>query len=206
MQVFYFVYCIFTTVITNQVKMMMLLVLNLLFSAAVSVDHNSSPEELAEAKRKITESMAESIQNNVELRKILIGKCLDEKDLVCVVEQYTHIARIQTNKFGADSAEVADARQEAEIHVKNLAKQEQAEFDAWKPGNTKKDIKLVEKKNLLVMNAMARMLVAKGSKEAANQLYEAIAQHSEDRFGSGSPQHVAALSKVKSFRPPREEL
>lgn len=187
--------------------MLKFLAIALLLSGAASLDHTSSPEELAKAKRKITESMAESIQNNVELRKILIGKCLDEKDLVCVVEQYTHIARIQTNKFGADSAEVADVRQLAEIHVENLEKRERAEFDAWKLGNSKRKAKeLIKKKNLLVMQAMASMLAAKGSRKAANKLYEAVAEHSEDRFGSGSPQHVAAVSKLNDNKPMRNEL
>ena len=66
----------------------------------------------AAAKAKITAGMAEGLQNNIELRKMLIGKWMKEypSDLNQAMNQYRHIVRIQTETFGADSDEAAEAR------------------------------------------------------------------------------------------------
>ena len=57
-------------------------------------------------KAKIAHNMALGVQNNIELRKMLADKFVASGDYESAIDQHRHIVRIQTEKFGAGSAEV----------------------------------------------------------------------------------------------------
>lgn len=63
-----------------------------------------------DAHQEIVRGMGKGLQNNIELRRMLIGKYQDAPEEA--IEQYRHIVRIQMETFGADSPEAAAAIQE----------------------------------------------------------------------------------------------
>ena len=74
-----------------------------------------------DARQEIVRGMGKGLQNNIELRRMLIGKYQellgkDPHDVSVLleeaIEQYRHIVRIQMETFGADSPEAAAAVKE----------------------------------------------------------------------------------------------
>ena len=89
--------------------MLRLLYVLLIGVLAVTVGADATEE----ARQKIASGMASGLQNNIELRRMLIGKHIDEAaDFVAAAEQYRQIMRIQMESFGAGSSEVSAALKE----------------------------------------------------------------------------------------------
>lgn len=91
-------------------RLLVLAVLALSSAVVASADADATEA----ARQKIVSGMAEGLQNNIELRRMLIGKHLDEDggDPAAAAEQYRQIMRIQMQTFGEDSAEAAAALKE----------------------------------------------------------------------------------------------
>ena len=157
------------------------------------------PEEIQRQKEKIARQMAEGIQNNVELRHILIKKQMDENDLAGAMQQYRHIIRIQTNIFGAESPEVKAAEKQAEAHLKLLLAHEKVEFQALSDTTSTSEREIIVKKlfeadNILVKQFLAQQYTVLGDNSGAARLYKDIAVAQSQRYGVNSPEHVDALN------------
>jgi hypothetical protein len=83
------------------------LVLALVVSATVVAE--VSPEEKEEARQKIAHGMGVGVQNNIDLRRMLIKTQTEGRAYMEALEQFKQIVRIQTENFGEGSAEVMSA-------------------------------------------------------------------------------------------------
>ena len=90
--------------VAKSISLLLPLLAFLSFASMVTADATE------DARQEIVRGMGKGLQNNIELRRMLIGKYQDAPEEA--IEQYRHIVRIQMETFGADSPEAAAAVKE----------------------------------------------------------------------------------------------
>jgi hypothetical protein len=164
-------------------------------------DEQRVKEANAKAKAEIVGGMSKATQDNTDLRKMLAGKFVAENNLDDAMNQYRHIVRIQTEKFGEGSAEVAVAVKEADEHHEVLKRNERATYEAFLQdpeslvAGLNEDQKKTLMKNSRVKERMAREMAEGGDRLEAGRLYGEIAEQYSDRYGPNSKEHQAVLKR-----------
>jgi hypothetical protein len=156
----------------------------------------------ADPQQEITRGLAEGLQQNTDLRKMLIGKWMADNNFAAAMKQYRHIVRIQTEEFGANSEEASVATKEAQAHLELLMKHEDEEFHKFTqdPEGVQAALNEEGKKmlanNLKVQELLAKQKVDEGKHSAAINLYKKIAEDIADRYGSESQEYAAAIARA----------
>jgi len=158
---------------------------------------------------ELREGMAQGIINNIELRKMLIGKFMSglegPVDHDGSMVQFRYIIKIQTDKFGKDSAEAAQATKEANDHLELLLVNEQKTFDEFmkdpagvqkKYGDNKDGLNVLMQ-NIKIKELLAKQSAAAGKNADAAERYKEIADAMVERYGASSPEHVSAIEQYK---------
>lgn len=168
-------------------------------------DGGASAEATEKARLKIASGMAEGLQNNVELRKMLIGKQLVDKDFNGAMGQYRHIIRIQEANLAAGEAtaeDVATAHQEAEDNLELLLEHEEQEYGQFlkDPEEMQKGLDEEHQKmlfnNLKIKEILAKQLIDADNTAQARQVYADIAASTLIRYGDGHAKHIAAAKRA----------